>query len=53
MTWREFRDEVERQMDEQGIDLDDEIWYIDIGESFDGKAVDIEVVWNPGLGIGI
>lgn len=53
MTWREFRDEVEAQMIEQGIDLDDDIWYIDIDELFDGDAVDIEVVWNPELGIGI
>ena len=30
MTWKEFKEEVEKQMDESGISENEEIWYIDL-----------------------
>lgn len=30
MTWKQFKEEVDKQLAEKGISEDEEIWYIDI-----------------------
>jgi len=48
MTWNEFKEEVERQMEEQGLTGEEEIWYIDIGmDNGIDDVEDIEVAYNP------
>lgn len=48
LTWNEFKEKVEKQLDEKGISWDEDIWYIDI--SFP-RNVDVEVDKNSGISI--
>ena len=55
MTWKEFKDAVDKELKENGIDENTEIWYIDI--SFPNKD-DFEkgrlgVVLDDACGIAI
>jgi len=51
MTWTEFKEIVDAELDAQGISHDTEIWYIDI--SFPDKD-DEMVIWNKeNVGIAI
>jgi hypothetical protein len=51
MTWNEFVEEVERQMEEGDIDPDSELWYIDICGEWDIKH--IHVSFDEVMGINI
>jgi hypothetical protein len=50
MTWKQFKDSVERQMEKQDVSEDTEIWYIDIS-SPDLDEVDVGV--DPAVGMAI
>lgn len=40
MTWKQFKEEVDKQLAEKNISEDEEIWYIDIGAFPDTVSVD-------------
>lgn len=55
MTWKQFKEAVDRQLSENGISEDEEIWYIDISfPQEDGFEKDrLGVSFDERLGISI
>ena len=51
MTWKQFKEQVDKRMEEQGISEDVEIWYIDI--SAPEQDEDLNVTLDPSSGLAI
>lgn len=42
MTWKEFKEEVEKQLEEQDISEDEDIFYIDFG-GYDTEEAEVSL----------
>ena len=53
MTWQEFKDAVDKHLEEEGISPDTEIWYIDIAfpskDDFEQGRLEASVYENCGI----
>lgn len=55
MTWKQFKDAVDKQLSEKGISEDESIWYIDISFPQEGDFEDdrMNVFLDKNSGIAV